>query len=394
MAAYILGMEIKSNPGGIVSPENTIGRSQLCAQCWRTLSGRSIRLVAERRVGKTTVIRYLRSIAPNGTRTIFRDVGGLSSATEFVELLMRDIENVVSDRVRFKDGVVKFLKNLSGFEIGYIKIPPAVAKQWKSILENCFAEAAAASNDRIVLFWDEIPWMIQKIKKNDGESVAIDLLDTLRGIRQTYASIRMVYTGSIGLHHVISALEDDGVVSAPMNDMTLVNVPPLSAADGIQLATLLLQGEGISVESLESTAARINELTGGVPFYIHQVVSELVAPMSASPEAADSVVARALLDPNDPWEMKHLDVRLNAYYREHSEIARMILDALARSDKPLTAGKILQELSVTMETSNLIVMLRKMQQDHYVVQVNEINPEYGFLFPITKRWWRLHRGIL
>jgi hypothetical protein len=39
-----------------------------------------------------------------------------------------------------------------------------------------------------------------------GDESAMELLDTLRSIRQMYPAVRMVYTGSIGLHHVIGSL--------------------------------------------------------------------------------------------------------------------------------------------------------------------------------------------
>ena len=45
--------------------------------------------------------------------------------------------------------------------------------------------------------------MLYNIVRHEGEAAAMELLDALRSIRQQHPSIRMVFTGSIGLHNII-----------------------------------------------------------------------------------------------------------------------------------------------------------------------------------------------
>jgi hypothetical protein len=384
---------IKTNPGGIVAVSETIGRGEFCQACWRALDQQSIRITAERRAGKTTVIRMLRAAPPGDTRTTFRDVGGLARVAEFVEFCMRDLEEVMKDETSFATGLRKFFKALGGWEIGgVIKIPTAAAPEWKHILENCFREVSRVTNDRVVLFWDEMPWMLQKMKEREGEATVIDLLDTLRGIRQTYPHIRMVYTGSIGFHHVISKLESAGYVSAPNSDMRLINVPPLSEADSVELATGLFQGEGIAVQDIQATAKCIHELTGGVPFYVHHVIAELANVGHASPAEAVKVVMRALTDPNDPWELRHLASRLKSYYGSRVGEAIAVLNTLAEADQMLGFEELQLGLAIPVAKPELTEMLRGLQQDHYVLQEGDTEFRYGFASALSKRWWRLHRG--
>jgi len=384
----------KSNPGGQIDPEQAIGRDALCADCWRKLNQQSLLLRAERRIGKTTIIRKLMASAPTGVRTIFRDVGGSSTTTEFVELVIEDVETMLADKKGFGAGIRKYVSSLAGFEIaGVLKIPETATKQWKVILENCFKEAHRVYQDPLVLFWDELPWMLQKIKSTQGESAAIDLLDTLRGIRQTYKNVRMVYTGSIGLHHVLTALEEKGQTSAPVNDMAHVDVPALETADALKLASELLLGEGIKVDDLPATAQKIQELSGSIAFYIHQIVSQLVPKGTATPAAVEAMVATALNDPNDPWALRHFDTRLVTYYEHQAPWAREILDLLANS----VAGQSFEALQKhvgggSVDRTQLTALLRKMQQDHYLVR-NEGNRSYSFLLPLIQRWWRLYRDL-
>jgi len=50
---------IKPNPGGNIDPEDVIGRDEIISSMWRTLDGRSINLVSERRIGKTSLLRKM-----------------------------------------------------------------------------------------------------------------------------------------------------------------------------------------------------------------------------------------------------------------------------------------------------------------------------------------------
>ena len=103
----------------------------------------------------------------------------------------------------------------------------------------------STATDKSFLCWDELPWMLQKMTaRPEGETVVMDLLDTLRGLRQTHANLRMIYTGSIGLHHVVTALREEGYVNSPVNDMRTVEVPPLDDGHAEALAKALIQEKG------------------------------------------------------------------------------------------------------------------------------------------------------
>ncbi len=75
-----------------------------------------------------------------------------------------------------------------------IKFPDMAASHWKTLLEKVLADFAEENSQQAILIWDEMPWMLQKIKKTAGETEAMDVLDILRGLRQTYNNLRMVYT--------------------------------------------------------------------------------------------------------------------------------------------------------------------------------------------------------
>jgi AAA+ ATPase superfamily predicted ATPase len=238
---------------------------------WETLENQSILLVAERRIGKTTIIRKMAVESPNNTVVIVRDVGGISNAIEFVERVTQDVEKYLNRSKKTARRFKAALESLSGteFKMLGIKIPDIAASHWKTLLEKVIADLAEENSQQAILIWDEMPWMLQKIKKTAGETEAMNVLDILRGLRQTYTNLRMVYTGSIGLHHVITAFREEGYANSPLNDMRTVDVPPLDNSNAKELAKKLIQGEELESDRLDDTASKIAELVDAVPYYIH-----------------------------------------------------------------------------------------------------------------------------
>ena len=399
---------MKTNPGGNISPENVVGRDQMINSLWKTLANQSILLVAERRIGKTTIIKKMEVESPKNTVVIVRDVGGISNAIEFVERVTQDVENYLSKSQKTARRLKSAIESLSGteFKMLGIKFPDIAASHWKTLLEKVLADFAEENSQQAILIWDEMPWMLQKIKKTAGETEAMDVLDILRGLRQTYNNLRMVYTGSIGLHHVITALREEGYVNSPLNDMRTVDVPPLDNPHAKELAQKLIQGEELKSDRLDETTSKIAELVDSVPYYIHHIVAAMVdCNCIASPENAEKMVKQALVDSQDPWNLEHYRSRLSEYYAEKAELVLAVLDQLSET-QPLTRNQLREEIKnsdrlasdklrtiVEYDTEDFRKLLKLMQRDHYLMQDVDTG-SYRFRFDLIRRWWRLDRGLL
>src|SRR5688572_12378691 len=117
--------------------------------------------------------------------------------------------------------------------------------------------------------------MLDNIRKRQGEATAMEVLDVLRFVRQTYPKVRMVMTGSIGLHHVLATLKTAGYANAPINDMAAVDVPALTPEKGAELARLLLEGEKVSCDEIAATSRELTRAVDNFPYYIHHLVRQL-----------------------------------------------------------------------------------------------------------------------
>ncbi|MFB2880913.1 AAA family ATPase [Floridanema aerugineum] len=386
---------MRANPGGEIAPSEVFGRDKLIQRLWRILERQSLVLSAERRMGKTSILKKMRAEAPADKLPVYRDLEKVRSPLEFAQTIFDDVENYLSGSQRTAQKARQWLKNLTGFEIGgLVKFPDNVADQWKALLTKTIEDLVENQQDRKVIFlWDEMPLMLDNIKKKEGENAAMEVLDTLRSLRQTHSELRMVYTGSIGLHNVLTALKRAGYINRPTNDMKTVDVPPLSADDADELARRLLEGEGIQTEEPQLTSQAIANSVDGIPYFIHHIVDHLVAEdLEANPAIVDEIVNSYLVDPQDPWDLRYYRERINNYYTdEEKQIVLNLLDILAVTDQPLPFDELfnrLQSQLVNADREKTRDVLTLIQQDHYI---NLQSNGYCFRFSVIQRWWKKQR---
>ena len=208
----------------------------------------------------------------------------------------------------------------------------------------------------------------------------------------------MVFTGSIGLHHVLANINKAHIATAPVNDMFDVEVTPLAPADAESLARLLIEGEQLESSDIDEAAAAIAFEADRFPFYIHHIVNGLkMEGQPAEPSNVQELVRRHLVAANDPRELSHFRVRIPIYYSSEADakLVHLILDALAMSNQAHAANALLDEMRVQDaqfdDRDNLLRVLRLMERDHYLCR----NPDggYEFRFPLIRRWWKLDRGL-
>jgi AAA+ ATPase superfamily predicted ATPase len=395
---------MKANPGGQIDSANIIGRDAVIAELWERLAQQSIILTAERRMGKTTIIKQMVKEGRVNVFPIYRDLEKVVSPAEFVSNILTDISDYQAGTKWLEGLFGKFTKNFAGWQIGnIIKIPETSTDRWKEILENAIEYVMkhplsvddwgdGKKGKQIIFFWDELPMMLDNfLKRENGALVAMEVLDTLRALRQTYPELRMVYTGSIGLHHVISKLKDAGYNNAPTNDMYTYDLQPLEASDAIDLAEQLLEGENIATTDRSAVATEISQQVDRIPFYIHHSILKLKnLRQQISPDLVKEQIDLVLCDPN-PWDMNHYQERIKTYYRDGSnEIALAILDTLAASTIGLNLDRIRDRNLAIQDLEMFRTVLKLLRQDGYLVM--NVDKTYSFRYRLIQRYWQYQRG--
>jgi hypothetical protein len=181
---------MKPNPGGQLAADEVLGRDRLIARLWQVLERQSLLLTAERRMGKTSVIKKMTAQPLPQMLVKFRDLEGLRTPLEFVEAVLHDVQQDLSGKERAMVGVRSLLEQLSGAEIKGFKLPKSIEQHWKTILIKTIEDLMAQQEGMVVFFWDEMPMMLDNINRDLGETVTMEILTTLRSLRQTHSNLR------------------------------------------------------------------------------------------------------------------------------------------------------------------------------------------------------------
>lgn len=399
---------MRVNRGGNLAPDEVVGRDQLIARLWKTLERQSVVLSAERRMGKTSVIKKMVAQPVTNARVVYTSVEKVRTPIEFVATVLKDVDKHLSGGRRVLNRVHSALSKVEGFKVGeYLQLPKIAAPQWKSLLESAFQDLMehqkqdGAGSRAVYFFWDEVPFMLDNIKRDNGatgEALAEDVLNTLRHQRQTHDGLRMAFTGSVGLHHVLTAMRREGYGNAPVNDMLVVDVPALTPNDAARLALSLLTGENIQTAAPQAAALQIAAAVDNIPFFIHHVIGTLADNgETADGDAAKRIVTECLTSPQDPWTMRYYEERISHYYPgSQGKLALVLLDTLATTAQPLSVDRLftLAQTRLALDDERreeVREVLTLLQRDHYAAR--DENGAYGFRFPIIARAWRLNRGL-
>jgi hypothetical protein len=390
---------MKANPGGQIDLKAVVGRESLLRQIWETVEHQSIVMTAERRIGKTTIMRKMLADPDPGWTPVFQDLEGCHTAAEFAMLVYKEIHQFLSNKGKATRRAKEWLTALGGTEIGgFIKLPEKTEIRWKDVLTKAIEDLVHENDDsgtKLLFLWDEVPFMLANIRDREGEQTAMEVLDVLRSLRQTHGGLRMVITGSIGLHHVIASLKEKNYANSPVNDMAQVNVPALAVSDAVLLAGRLMDGEGLPSPDPNLGAGAIAAEADYFPFYIHHIVKALkIRGRDASPESVAEMVKSQLVDARDPWELLHYRERIPTYYGQHQGTVLLVLDELASGAGTASVNQLLAMLkssSTFDDREQLLRLLSLMERDHYLSRDDE--GSYRFGFPLIRRWWKINRGL-
>ena len=385
--------DFKANPGGQISPGEVVGREELIANLWDRLRQQSLVFSGERRIGKSSILKKMTAQPPDDMLPIYRDLEGIRTPIEFVEAVWQDTETYLRDMGKARR-VREYLSELTGTYFEGYQFPKAAADSWKVLLTKTIEDLVTLQNKQVVLIWDEMPHMLG----NFSDRAAMEVLDTLRSLRQTYPDVRMVFSGSIGLHHIIKNLQKAGYSNDPTNDMYPIEGQPLSLDTAIELAIDLLRGESIPVFNLQKTAEDIALAVDGIPFYIHHLVNQFKdADSEIIEEDIFRTVDECLRSPLNLWKMDHYRERIDNYYsQEQKPYALEILDTLS-INPPTSFTRLWQYLKTEPDTKDKEMartVLRLLMKDYYLIQQDNLSGSlYTFRYRLVQRYWRISRGL-
>lgn len=389
------------NPGGQLDLDEIVGRQAEIRKYWKILGRQGLVLSAERRIGKTHIVRKMQGENRDGFATFYQDLEGIHGLTELVRALYRSVEHQLPAMKKAKSAAIAAWTTILPKKLGALEVPEA-QNNWKVLLieaVNDVLEAVDPAN-KVVLIWDEFPLMLYNIHKSAGASSVIQLLDLLRSLRQQNGQrLRFLFTGSIGLHLVIRTLRLAGNANEPVNDMQQETVPPMREDEAIELASRLLCGLEHPPVAIEPLAKRIYTAVEGFPYYIHHMVDRLES-LDRPPTIEDIALTQEALvcADDDPSQLSYYLKRISTYYSpDEARLSLLVLDAIAAHDGGTTVEELLNLVRHQFaeaddeQIRDVCLLLRR---DHYLTleQRGDGVMVHDFRWGVVRQWWRRNRS--
>jgi len=393
---------MRANPGGQLDPDEIVGRDLLIQRIWRVLEGRSIYMNDCRRIGKTVILGMMKERPPQGWVVSKCDLESFRTAEEFATGIVKHSLELLGAKEKTFLRLESFLGIFKGAEIGgVIKLPDGQPAPWKELLRRVFLDLEKnmeESGQRVVFLWDEVPFLLDKVIKNESPEVAAEILDVIRSLTQECRRVRVVLTGSVGLHHVLNQLRHKAQYSGqPLNHMEFIAPGPLSEKDARSLARALLEGEELNCDDLEACAKSLADGCGHVAFYIQKLVSRLANQPdleTLTPALINATLQQEITSVNSGWDLKHYRTRIPLYYGEGEEaLVLRILDCIAAREATDFAmiDKEVRSQGAKKSAEHLRKLLELLEQDFYIHRDDK--GRYGFRISVIRRWWKTDRNL-
>jgi uncharacterized protein len=354
----------------------------------RLAAGSNLFMAAPRRVGKTSIMYYLRDMPEAGYAFIYVPTESVDSAELYFKLLFDALLNseAVSRKVKASHLSKSLLETITAKvkKIGAFGVEVALQNEAQEKYADVFLELMRKldrNEVHIVLMVDEFPSTVENIHQKHGQVEAVNFLKLNRTVRQESAGgIQFIYTGSIGLPAVVNRLN----TPESINDLNQVEVPPLSIADGKLCTQKLLAAAKVPYEpaAIDYLLEKINWL---MPFFIQLSVQELVDLFdeNGATITTDDVELAFIRICN-----RRNNIHFDSYYKrlkdtfsaEDYQLAIIVLNLIA--SKNGIAKEAL--LKAYQDYADLGSIIESLEYDGYI---NLRNNKYTFNSPILQLWW-------
>src|SRR5436309_2446386 len=130
---------MKAAPGAQLALQDIMGRDRFIADLWRVLDGNGVRMEAERRIGKTSILHKMEAEPPAGWEPVSLDCEQFHSAAEFAEQVCNKVHERLKGWQKQGRRFLTFLGSLGGTHVGPIKFPEKRDRPdgyWKMLLTS------------------------------------------------------------------------------------------------------------------------------------------------------------------------------------------------------------------------------------------------------------------
>jgi uncharacterized protein len=371
-------------------------RENINSEFWNEIQkGSHILVSSPRRIGKTSILRDLAGPSKKeGFLCIFQSIEADKTSLEFYQRLYFLILNELSILTQAKKKVINWLESRGIEEIsleGGIKFKTKELNFKAELLD--LIKQLPLFEQHLVFFLDEFSEVISSIRRSRGDEEAIEILHTLREIRQNmaYRHCTFVFAGSIGLEHIVDSLERRKLI----NDLHIIRVPSLTKDEAWQLITQITKGATMQLSDDVITSI-LTKLEILIPYFIQCMIEECDAILRAEnrPKAEKMDVDKAYdkIVRNNP-NLIDFETRLKSPYlpKDQNKFCISILTMAAHRSN-VTIQEIFNESRLLEDPDGYMNILEMLIHDGYLQEISE--GSYRFASPLLGNWWKRNHPVI
>lgn len=370
--------------GGIVRPEDVVGRFRDAEAVAASLPHSGAVLVGDRRHGKTSLARVVQQNVAASGAVVVATSAERETYADFVAALAAELARL---EPAWAAELAKLRVTLSAGPVKIERDARAAAA-----LDDLLNRAVDRADGRqVVLFIDEVTVLARNLERREPGS-GDNFLHTLRRFRQEHGGrVATILSGSIGFHHVSTD------APSTVNDIRKITVGPIRHDHATYLAECLLLGARVNAADAHAVAPAIAAAAENVPYYIQHLVAASVTAARDTralprPDQIAGLVTRAIDDPTDPWDLRHYRDRLRQYYGHDAATIAKLLDVYAHATGPLGVDEVLALLraegSAITDRDHLVSFVERLELDHYLTREDDAD---RFSSALIQRAWRTLR---
>ena len=372
----------------------------------RMKDGNHTLLTAQRRMGKTSLVReLLRQLDAEGeVATVFVDVESAMDAADAVAEIATQAQPLQGVRGRISSwmnnsvrGVRDNVEELGVSELRVRLRSGMDAGSWQRTGDQVF-EALAANERPVVLAIDELPIMVNRLLKGNEYRITPDrraatdsFMSWLRKNCQAHhGKICLIVSGSVGLEPVLNQAQ----LNAHANIYTPFDLNPWTHDIAVECLSALAQGYDVSLsEEVRHEMCRL--LRCCVPHHVqrffHHLYEHLIRNRRDKATLADvqRVYQDVLLGPRGQADLLHYEERLQMVLGDQgSAVAHRLLTAAAANDGLLEYSAVDDHFEVVDSTDGVYPVedvLHVLVHDGYVERLSD---GYRFVSGLLEDWWR------
>jgi len=373
--------------------------------------GANVLLIAQRRMGKTSLLRELGNRIGGDYLCMYIDLESCQSAPDaVVEISMalqphRDLWGKVT-RV-FQNILSVMADRIEGVDVSEFKIKLRAGVDrgnWQAKGDKLF-ELMAESGKPVVLFFDEVPILVNRILKDEDYALSRErirdadlFMSWLRDNCQRYANkIRMVITGSIGLEPILRQVG----LSTTVNHLKPFLLQPWDPETAIGCLEALGNQYGIQFEE-DAYSTIVKKLGYCIPHHVQMYFDHIYEMCGkrnqkiCNSELAEKVYKECMLSTHGHVELSHYEERLKLVLGD--KILPFALDILTETavrrkltDEVLRGYCQYHQEILKAEDGNRTAeeVMGVLEHDGYLKRSGS---GYVFHSRLLRDWWKAHYG--